>query len=257
MKLPKRDEKFVVSRTYEGEECSFYGVVVSGVHIEIWGDDNKPDFIWYYVCADKVDDRFLFGRCLHVALCLEHALDFIARYLIPYQEQEEKPDGEPASETADSSDEGIISERDGGNELSGSMPDDLPCEDCHQSFCSGSAAPSSDDIPLGCMRMSLPKSLKLTGYIASRLWMRTAVPCMTMIVYLCAIVKREVPQMTIRQCFDRFIADRMVYCADKTIRTYTMHLGLFLRWLSDTYGPIDQTDLGQLPPSDNIDSRNL
>lgn len=151
MKLPKRDEKFVVSRTYEGEECSFYGVVVSGVHIEIWGDDNKPDFIWYYVCADKVDDRFLFGRCLHVALCLEHALDFIARYLIPYQEQEEKLDGEPASETADSSDEGIISERDGGNELSGSMPDDLPCEDCHRSFCSGSAAPSSDDIPLGCM----------------------------------------------------------------------------------------------------------
>lgn len=58
--------------------------------------------------------------------------------------------------------------------------------------------------------------------------------------------------MTIRQCYDRFISDRMVYCADKTIRTYTMHLELFLRWLSDTYGPIEQTGFEQLPPSDNI-----
>lgn len=58
--------------------------------------------------------------------------------------------------------------------------------------------------------------------------------------------------MTISQCFNRFIADRMVYCAAKTIRTYTMHLGLFLRWLSDTYGSIEQTSFGQLPPSDNI-----
>lgn len=56
----------------------------------------------------------------------------------------------------------------------------------------------------------------------------------------------------IRQCYDRFISDRMVYCADKTIRTYTMHLELFLRWLSDTYGPIEQTGFEQLPPSDNI-----
>ena len=73
-----------------------------------------------------------------------------------------------------------------------------------------------------------------------------------MITYSCGIVKREVPPMTIRQCYDRFISDRMVYCADKTIRTYTMHLELFLRWLSDTYGPIEQTGFEQLPPSDNI-----
>lgn len=58
--------------------------------------------------------------------------------------------------------------------------------------------------------------------------------------------------MTIRQCFDRFLADRMVYCADKTIRTYTMHLELFLRWLSDTYGPIDQTGFQDLPADANI-----
>lgn len=58
--------------------------------------------------------------------------------------------------------------------------------------------------------------------------------------------------MTIRQCYDRFIADRMVYCAGKTIRTYTMHLGLFLRWLSDTYKPIEQICFQDLPPSDNI-----
>ncbi len=73
-----------------------------------------------------------------------------------------------------------------------------------------------------------------------------------MITYSCGIVKREVPPMTIRQCYDRFIADRMVYCAAKTIHTYTMHLGLFLRWISDSYGPAEQTGFQDLPPSDNI-----
>lgn len=90
MKLPKRDEKFVVNMTYEGEECSFYGFVVSGVHIEIRGDDNDPDFVWYYVYADKVYDDLFHGGCLYVAMCLEHALDFIAQYLAPYKEPEEK-----------------------------------------------------------------------------------------------------------------------------------------------------------------------
>lgn len=102
MKLPKREEKFVVNMTYEGDDCSFYGFVVSGVHIEIWGDDVKPDFVWYYVCADKVYDGLFSGRCLHVALCLEHALEFIAEKLTPYQEQEEKADEEPAAEAVES-----------------------------------------------------------------------------------------------------------------------------------------------------------
>ncbi len=58
--------------------------------------------------------------------------------------------------------------------------------------------------------------------------------------------------MTIRQCFDRFIADRMVYCAAKTIHTYTMHLGLFFRWISDTYKPVEQIGFSDLLPSDNL-----
>lgn len=91
MKLPKRDEKFIVNFTYEGEECSFYGFVVSGVHIEIRGDDD-PDFVWYYVCADKVYDDLFSGRCLYVTSCLDSALDFIAQNLVPYKEPEEKAD---------------------------------------------------------------------------------------------------------------------------------------------------------------------
>lgn len=102
MKLPKREDKFVVNVTYEGDDCSFYGFVVSGVHIEIRGDDVKPDFVWYYVCADKVYDGLFSGKCLHVALCLEHALEFIAEKLTPYQEQEEKADEEPAAEAVES-----------------------------------------------------------------------------------------------------------------------------------------------------------
>lgn len=98
MKLPKRKEKFIVDASYEGEECSFYGFVVSGVHIELWGDDNNPDFVWYCVCADKVYDGLFRGRCLHVALCLEHALDFIAEHLLPYEEPEEKAEEEPITE---------------------------------------------------------------------------------------------------------------------------------------------------------------
>ena len=75
---------------------------------------------------------------------------------------------------------------------------------------------------------------------------------MIMIVYLGGIVKREVLLMTINQCFDRFLADRMVYCAPKTILTYTMHLELFLRWLSDTYGSVKQISFQELPQDENI-----
>lgn len=75
---------------------------------------------------------------------------------------------------------------------------------------------------------------------------------MTMIAYLGGAVKREVSLMTIKQCFDRFLADRMVYCAPKTILTYTMHLELFFRWISDTYGSVEQLCFSELPQDDNI-----
>ena len=39
--------------TYEGDECSFYGFVVSGIHIEIREQDENS--FWFYVCADKED----------------------------------------------------------------------------------------------------------------------------------------------------------------------------------------------------------
>lgn len=70
------------------EECSFYGFVVSGIHIEIREQDENS--VWYYVCADKVYDDLFHGTCLYVASCLEHALDFIKERLVPYEEPEER-----------------------------------------------------------------------------------------------------------------------------------------------------------------------
>lgn len=144
MKLPKRDEKFVVNRTYEGEECSFYGFVVSGVHIEIRADDDDiiPDSVWYFVYVDKVYDGLFHGKCLYAAICLDHALDFIDQYLTPYQEQEEKADEEPAAEAVESDNLEVVSENmasgsdTGDNDSSGSAV---------QLFGSGSACGTSSE----------------------------------------------------------------------------------------------------------------
>lgn len=152
MKLPKREDKFVVNVTYEGDKCSFYGVVVSGVHIEIRGDDVKPDFVWYYVCADKVYDGLFSGRCLHVALCLEHALEFIAEKLTPYQEQEEKTDEEPAAEAVESSNrEDEVWEGSGAAKLPGAVSDDPDTENPFSSCGSDNTDSCTERIFLGCV----------------------------------------------------------------------------------------------------------
>lgn len=109
MKLPTSNEKFIVMKDSCAVSC-YRGFVVSGVHIEIRADDNRPDFVWYCVYADKVYDDLYRGGCLYVALCLDHALDFIAQYLTPYQEQEEKVDEGPAAEAVDSDDSEVVSE---------------------------------------------------------------------------------------------------------------------------------------------------
>lgn len=94
LKLPKYEDKFTVNTTYEGEGCSLYGFVVSGVHIEIRGDEND---VWYYVRADKVYDDLLCAGYLYAALCLEDALNFIAEYFVPYEEPKEKADNGSAA----------------------------------------------------------------------------------------------------------------------------------------------------------------
>lgn len=89
MKLPKHDEKFIVYRDYYLSEEPFSSFVVSGVHIELWGDEKVPDAAWFYVIAECVDDVYNY-KCLHATQCLEQALNFIEKCLIPYEEPEEK-----------------------------------------------------------------------------------------------------------------------------------------------------------------------
>lgn len=102
IKLPSPEEKFVVM----DEDSDIFHEVVSGVHIQLRGDEKVPGFVWYCVCADKVHDGLFRGkRCLHVAMFLEYALDYIAQQLVPYEERVE--------ETADVlADESIV---EGGN----------------------------------------------------------------------------------------------------------------------------------------------
>lgn len=155
MKLPTSNEKFIVMKDSCAVSC-YRGFVVSGVHIEIRADDNRPDFVWYCVYADKVYDDLYRGGCLYVALCLDHALDFIAQYLTLYQEQEEKSDEgsdeEPTAEAVDSDDHEVVSE----NVASGSdICDDDSSGSAVQLFGSGNAcgisSEFSDKIPRDCV----------------------------------------------------------------------------------------------------------
>lgn len=87
IKLPSPEEKFVVM----DEDSDIFHEVVSGIHIQLRGDEKVPGFVWYCVCADKVHDGLFRGkRCLHVAMSLEYALDYIAKYFVPCEEPEEK-----------------------------------------------------------------------------------------------------------------------------------------------------------------------
>lgn len=86
MKLPKDEDKFVVT----DKTSFFYEKVVSGVHLEIWGDEAFPDKLFYHVCADvSYSDRYI-----RAFFTLKEALDYIAQYFTPYQKQEEKTDEE-------------------------------------------------------------------------------------------------------------------------------------------------------------------
>lgn len=92
MKLPTSNEKFVVT----SDSVSYHhGRVVSGIHIVIRADEDIPDQFWYYVRFDaeyEGDVISCCGGCVYASRTLERALDFIAQYLTPYQEQEEKAD---------------------------------------------------------------------------------------------------------------------------------------------------------------------
>lgn len=107
MRLPGSREKFVVIDEYS----DFFNVVVRGVHIELWGDDDRPGDLLYCVYAGMVYDGFFHAECLRVCFCMERALDYVVRCLTPYQEQEEKPGEEPAPGTVDSSEEGSVVEK--------------------------------------------------------------------------------------------------------------------------------------------------
>lgn len=91
MKLPKLEDKFVI--TEKKSPC--YGNVVSGVHLDVRTDEDNPDRLWYYVRVDRAyegDVISCYGGYVYASLTLEGALDYVAQYLTPYQEQEEKAD---------------------------------------------------------------------------------------------------------------------------------------------------------------------
>lgn len=97
MKLPKLGDKFLVTKTYYSGGMPSSTFVVLGVHIEIRADEDRPDFVWYCVYVDKVHDDLFHSKILHVSLCLENALDYIAN-LTPYEEPEENADSGSAIE---------------------------------------------------------------------------------------------------------------------------------------------------------------
>lgn len=89
MKLPKSEEKFVITK----EGSSLNGCIVSGVHVQIWPDDQS-DTLWYYVYVQKVfyGDDVVYDKCIGAAESLERALDFIAEHLVPCEGSGEKAD---------------------------------------------------------------------------------------------------------------------------------------------------------------------
>lgn len=141
MKLPKSEEKFIVTQ----KDSANYGKVVSGVHVEIRADDDNPSVLWYYVRADRVyddgDSAFLYGRHLYAALIMEHALDYVAEHLTPYQEQEEG-----SNETTNSEDMEVVPER--VPELPGSMALSGNCADSRGSDAGGLCDPGSADVAI-------------------------------------------------------------------------------------------------------------
>lgn len=59
--------------------------------------------------------------------------------------------------------------------------------------------------------------------------------------------------MTVLKCFQRFLNDRSVYCASKTIEIYTGHLNLFFRYLENLYGKsVSVLCFSDIPLDDNI-----
>lgn len=146
MKLPRLLDKFVIIN----EASCLYGNVVSGVHLDVRADEDDPDRLWYYVRVDRAyegDVVSSYGGYVSASLTLEGALEYVSHYLTPYHEQEEKPDEEPAAAAVDSSDEEIISGKDGENELSGVVPDNSGVENPFCPSGSDNAGNSSDQMP--------------------------------------------------------------------------------------------------------------
>lgn len=149
MKLPKREDKFVI--TEKKSPC--YGNVVSGVHLDVRADEDNPDRLWYYVRVDRAyegDVISCYGGYVYASLTLEGALDYVAQYFTPYQEQEEKSDEGPA-EAVESSNRDEVLEGSGAVKLPGSAPDDPDTENLFCSCGSGNAADCSDKILRGCV----------------------------------------------------------------------------------------------------------
>ena len=59
--------------------------------------------------------------------------------------------------------------------------------------------------------------------------------------------------MTIARAFDKFLENRSVYCADKTLQNYREHCGYFFKYLEEKYlNTIAALDYSELPEDDNI-----
>ncbi|MDE5894347.1 MAG: hypothetical protein K2H45_15645 [Acetatifactor sp.] len=94
MKLPKSDEKFVVIAK---NRPLLAGSVVSGVHVEIWADNDNPDVVFYHMCINRVYDSDYVSRYGNSVYCLDTLNGLMERfnqYFAPYQEPE--PETQPA-----------------------------------------------------------------------------------------------------------------------------------------------------------------
>lgn len=135
MKLPKLEDKFVI--TEKKSPC--YGNVVSGIHLDVRADEDNPDRLWYYVRVDRAyegDVISCYGGYVYASLTLEGALDYVAQYLTPYQEQEEESHEETNYEDME-----VVPER--IPELPGSMALSGNCADGRGSDAGGLCDPGS------------------------------------------------------------------------------------------------------------------
>lgn len=59
--------------------------------------------------------------------------------------------------------------------------------------------------------------------------------------------------MTVKHAYECFLADRSIYCSPQTLISYSGHISVFFRYLTEKYNTsVDVIDFSELPAGDNI-----